>query len=52
MNEITLKFTPEEIKMLIEIINAVSFNGTAVEALFSLKTKIKQSLEMEKEIII
>ena len=50
MNEITLKFTPEEIKMLIEIINAVSFQGNSVEQIYPLKLKIKSALEIEKPV--
>ena len=45
MKNTTLEFSQEEIKMLLEIINAVSFQGNSVERIYSLKLKIKSALE-------
>ena len=45
-----LEFTQEEIKTLLEIINAVNFQGTAVEIIYPLKLKIKSALEIEKPV--
>jgi len=44
MNEIQIKFTQEEIKMLMEIINVVNFQGSSIELLYPLKLKIKSAL--------
>lgn len=47
--EITIQFTPEEVKMLIEIINAVNFQGNSIEQIYPLKQKIKSALEIPSE---
>ena len=45
MKNIQIEFTQEEIKLLIEIINNVNFNGQAIEKIYPLKIKIKSALD-------
>jgi len=49
MENTTLEFSQEEIKMLLEIINSVSFQGNSIEKLYSLKLKISSALESMSE---
>lgn len=48
MEKIQLEFTQEEIKLLLEIINGMNFQGTAIELIHPLKLKIKSVLFEEK----
>jgi len=47
MKNIQIEFTEEEVKMLLEIINAVSFKGDVVEKIYQLKLKISSALKAE-----
>lgn len=47
--DITIQFTEEEAKMLLEVINAVSFQGNSVEKIYQLKSKVKSALEAERK---
>ena len=43
-----IEFTQEEIKMLLEIINGMNFQGGVIELIYPLKLKIKSALVEEK----
>lgn len=45
----SLEFTQGEIKLLLEIINAVNFKGDSIEQVYPLKIKIKSALDEESE---
>lgn len=45
-----IEFTQEELKLLIEIINAVNFQGNSIEQIYPLKLKIKSALDIKSEV--